>query len=79
MSINRGFGNDYYQDKRRVVLKNTKEGHFVRPHTLNVFAKQDENFGDLNNWTMNDIKRNAENIKNKISGFLNSVLIDHEI
>lgn len=58
LSINRGFGNDYYSDKREIVINNTEIGYYVRQHTLKVFVKQ-TNTLDLNNWTMIDIKNNA--------------------
>lgn len=63
LSINRGFGNDYYTDKRISVINNTENGEYVRQHTLKVFVKQTEN-SDLNDWTMQDIKSNAERIYN---------------
>jgi len=70
LSINRGFGNDYYQDKRMIVINNTENGEYVRSHTLKVFVKQTES-NDLNNWTMVDITNNADMIHNKIKLFFN--------
>jgi hypothetical protein len=68
LSINRGFGNDYYADKRICVINNTENGHYVRQHTLKVFVKQTES-SDLNDWTMQDITSNADKIYNVLSDF----------
>lgn len=68
MSINRGFGNDYYSDKRICVISNTENGRYVRQHTLKVFVKQTESH-DLNNWTMYDITANADRIHDTLLEF----------
>jgi hypothetical protein len=68
MSINRGFGNDYYTDKRICVINNTENGRYVRQHTIKVFVKQTDN-QDLNNWTMQDITANADKIHDTILVF----------
>ena len=68
LSINRGFGNDYYADKRISVINNTENGEYVRQHTLKVFVKQIEN-NDLSNWTMQDIMSNADRIYKTIKEF----------
>lgn len=60
-SINRSFGNDYYNDKRAMVVQNAKNGEYIRQHTLNVFVKNIET-DNLNVWTMDDILTNARNI-----------------
>lgn len=70
MSINRGFGNDYYSDKRICVISNTENGRYVRQHTLKVFVKQTESH-DLNNWTMYDITANADKIHDTLLEFFN--------
>jgi hypothetical protein len=54
-SINRGFGNNYYIDKRASVVKNVQNGEYVRQHTLNVFVKGRSDSKDLNDWNFNDI------------------------
>lgn len=68
--INRGFGNDYYPDKRMTVIKNTENGKYVRQHTLKVFVKQTES-KNLNEWTMGDIKQNADSIHDTLIAFFN--------
>lgn len=68
LSINRGFGNDYYTDKRISVINNTENGEYVRQHTLKVFVKQTES-SDLNDWTMHDITSNADRVHTTLLDF----------
>jgi hypothetical protein len=68
MSINRGFGNDYYADKRICVINNTENGKYVRQHTMKVFVKQTDS-QDLNHWTMQDITTNADRIYDTLLAF----------
>lgn len=70
LSINRGFGNDYYTDKRISVINNTENGEYVRQHTLKVFVKQTDSI-DLNEWTMKDITSNADKIQDTLFEFFN--------
>jgi uncharacterized protein with ParB-like and HNH nuclease domain len=72
LSINRSFGNDYYSDKRAIVIKNTETGKYVRQHTLKVFVKQTDT-NDLNEWTMEDITRNADKIHTTLADFFNYI------
>lgn len=69
-SINRGFGNDYYNEKRSIVVENTKTGLYVRNHTLDIFVKKEES-EDLNVWTMDDIKNNSRSIRSRFIEFFN--------
>ncbi|MEI6767124.1 MAG: DUF262 domain-containing protein [Bacteroidota bacterium] len=68
LSINRGFGNDYYTDKRISVISNTENGEYIRQHTLKVFVKQTQN-EDISNWTMQDITYNADKIYDTLKMF----------
>lgn len=68
LSINRGFGNDYYPVKRDSVINNIERGLYVRQHTLKVFLKQSES-KDLNDWTMQDISSNADRIHDTLKEF----------
>ncbi|MCC5915744.1 MAG: DUF262 domain-containing protein [Cryomorphaceae bacterium] len=70
LSINRGFGNNYYADKRITVINNTENGEYVRHHTLKVFVKQTDN-EDISSWTMQDIRNNADKIHNTVKTFFN--------
>src|SRR5690606_22103813 len=59
-SINRGFRNDYYIDKRASVINNVQIGEYVRQHTLNVFVKGRKEVINLNEWTFKDIENNCK-------------------
>jgi hypothetical protein len=77
-SINRGFGNDYYIDKRASVIKNSQDNKYVRQHTLKVFTKQLNSLEDLNNWSMKDIEINANNIATILENFVNKKHVQNE-
>ena len=75
LSINRGFGNDYYIYKRESVINNIHNGEYVRQHTLNVFVKQQVdkiNQTDLNDWDISDIEKNAKYIVAKLKSFFDN-------
>lgn len=82
LSINRGFGNDYYVDKRASVINNIHNGEYVRQHTLNVFLKQQqantEKQINLNDWNISDIKNNVNNIVEKLKTFFDNGVNNHE-
>jgi hypothetical protein len=68
--VNRGYGNDFYTKKRFAIIQNTKNGEHIRPHTLNCFDKGFvKKTTDLDKWTNEDIKSNAEYIKGQIINF----------
>lgn len=68
-SINRGFGNNYYINKRASVIHNVQNGEYVRQHTLNVFVKGRSDSNNLNDWNFEDIEKNANYIKECFSNF----------
>ena len=69
---NRGYGNDFYTSKRHVIIKNTKDGEHIRPHTLNAFDKGFLKSPDnLDKWSNEDISANAIYIKEQITDFFN--------
>jgi hypothetical protein len=68
-SINRGFGNDYYIDKRASVVNNVEKGEYVRQHTLSVFVKGRSDSNNLNDWNFEDIEKNADYIEQIIRDF----------
>jgi len=68
-SINRGFGNDYYIDKRASVVNNVQKGEYVRQHTLSVFVKGRSESLNLNDWNYEDIEKNADYIEKSIRDF----------
>ena len=74
LSVNRGYGNAAYIDKRREILNHYMEGKYIRPHTLNAFVKKDCQTEDLNKWELVDIKHNAERISKEIDKYFNGII-----
>ncbi|MET3732497.1 DUF262 domain-containing protein [Moheibacter stercoris] len=68
-SINRGFGNDYYIDKRASVINNVQNGEYVRQHTLNLFVKGRTEVINLNEWTFKDVENNCKSIEESLRVF----------
>lgn len=77
-SINRGFGNDYYIDKRASVVNNVQNGEYVRQHTLNVFVKGRTDVVNLNEWTFTDIENNCKSIEETLRFFFNIKQVENE-
>lgn len=73
LTINRGFGNNAYVLKRANVIENTINGLYVRQHTVNAFIKSTSS-KDLNNWTLKDVERNADNIHTTLEEFFKPIL-----
>ncbi len=76
--INRSYGNDFYTIKRQIIIKNMKEGNFIRQHTMNCFDKgfiNDPNIDrtKLVSWDNHDIDENCKYISNKIEKFFSEV------
>ncbi|MCX6250552.1 MAG: DUF262 domain-containing protein [Bacteroidetes bacterium] len=72
-SLNRSLGRIPYTQKRGRVIKFFNEGHFIQPHTFQVFARyftndKSESY-DLEHWTNIDIEENAKAIRNRIIAF----------
>lgn len=77
--INRSYGNDFYLDKRQTIIEKIKGGKYIRQHTLNTFIKnikddKNKNQQDLNFWSQEDIKKNAENIVALIDAFFKEIV-----
>ncbi|WP_159020631.1 DUF262 domain-containing protein [Algibacter sp. L3A6] len=73
LTINRGFGNGEYALKRKNVIENTINGLYVREHTVNAFIKSTSS-KDLNNWTLKDVERNADEIYTTLEEFFKPIL-----
>jgi len=77
--VNRSYGNNFYTLKRHEIIKNTRNGEYIRPHTLNAFDKgYSEIVDNLDCWTNNDIKANAQYIKKQIVDFFNIKEFENE-
>ena len=75
LKVNRSYGNDFYSLKRYYIIQNTRNGEYIRPHTLHTFVKGfQENKDDVDNlvkWTNKDIEANARYINRQITEFFN--------
>lgn len=78
-SVNRGYGNDFFLEKRIDIMRKSQEGFFIRPHVYDAFNKiflerHDESI-DMkmkNRWDRSDILARREYIIKRISNFLNT-------
>ncbi|AVR47043.1 hypothetical protein C7S20_18315 [Christiangramia fulva] len=73
-SLNRSISNNTYSIKRARIIQYFNKGHFIQPHTFQVFVRyfnntENEN-RDLEHWTKNDIEANALRISLEIKKFL---------
>lgn len=77
-SVNRGYGNDFFLEKRIDIMRKSQEGFFIRPHVYDAFNKiflerHDESIDMkmMNRWDRSDILARREYIIKRISNFLN--------
>lgn len=78
-SVNRGYGNDFFLEKRIDIMRKSQEGFFIRPHVYDAFNKiflerHDESIDMkmMNRWDWSDILARREYIIKRISNFLNT-------
>ena len=78
-SVNRGYGNDFFLEKRIDIMRKSQLGLFIRPHVYDAFNKiyierQDDsiNMSMMTIWDKSDILSRRKYIINQISNFLNS-------
>jgi hypothetical protein len=78
-SVNRGYGNDFFLEKRIDIMRKSQEGYFIRPHVYDAFNKiyverQDDTIDmmQMTKWDKSDILLRRKDIINRINNFLNS-------
>lgn len=78
-SVNRGYGNDFFLEKRIDIMRKSQEGFFIRPYVYDAFNKiflerHDESIDMkmMNRWDRSDILARREYIIKRISNFLNT-------
>ena len=78
-SVNRGYGNDFFLEKRIDIMRKSQEGFFIRPHVYDAFNKiflerHDESIDMemMNRWDKSDILARREYMIKRISNFLNT-------
>lgn len=76
-SVNRGYGNDFFLEKRIDIMRKSQEGYFIRPHVYDAFNKifverQNEsiNMQMMIRWDKSDILQRRRYIISKINKFL---------
>ena len=79
LSVNRGFGNDFFLEKRIDIMQKSHKGYYIRPHVYEAFNKihlerqsSSININQMNMWGINDIISRREYIINQISNFLDN-------
>lgn len=82
-SVNRGYGNDFFTEKRIDVMKAYRLGGYIRPHVMDAFNKQflerkdiDDDFSRMQSWKKEDILARREYMVKTICNFLNIQLKD---
>ena len=78
-NVNRGYGNDFFLDKRIDVMRKSQDGLYVRPHVYDafnkVFLKREQNsigVDKMTGWDKSDILERRNDIIKKIFEFLNN-------
>ena len=67
-STNKSYGNASYIDKRRIIIELYESGDkYIRNHTSSIFSK------NVNEWTIDNIKNTAEDIRKEIEKFFNCI------
>lgn len=89
LSVNRGYGNSPFMAKRLAISNNyfnnktndkqsiKSKNAFIRPFTMRTFLSNLDGTdirAEKNNWTLADIKSNAENIASSVESFINETL-----
>ena len=79
-SVNRSYGNDYFNEKRIDVMRKMYDGKYIRPHVQSAFNKvfherKDGTISatDMMGWTVDDIRTNRRYIGQSIYSFLTSL------
>ncbi len=77
-SVNRGYGNDFFLEKRIDVMRKSQEGNFIRPHVYDafnkVFKKREEKIDmeQMTKWGKEDILQRCDFIIKQIKKFLSN-------
>lgn len=78
-SVNRGYGNDFFLEKRIDIMRKSQNGFFIRPHVYDAFNKiyierQDDtiDMSQMRQWDKSDILSRRKYIIHKVAKFLNT-------
>lgn len=78
-SVNRGYGNDFFLEKRIDIMRKSQKGYFIRPHVYDAFNKifverQDDTIDMtmMTKWDKDDILERRKYIITEIHKFLSN-------
>lgn len=78
-SVNRGYGNDFFLEKRIDIMRKSQKGYFIRPHVYDafnkIFVKRQDDTIDMTmmtKWDKDDILERRKYIITEIHKFLSN-------
>ena len=78
-SVNRGYGNDFFLEKRIDIMRKSQKGYFIRPHVYDAFNKiflerQEDtiDMASMTKWDKDDILERRRYIITEIHKFLSN-------
>lgn len=77
-SVNRGYGNDFFTEKRVSLFKSARNGEYIRPHVFDAFDKNwngeetELHLDTMKSWSKEDIVNRRIEIANQIKNFLSN-------
>ncbi len=84
-NVNRGYGNEFYTEKRIAIISKSREGIYIRPHVLDAFDKEwlqsdvlNAHLDEMTSWTVEDILNRRMKIEEKIVGFFGELKKDDQ-
>jgi len=84
-NVNRGYGNEFYTEKRIAIISKSRGGVYIRPHVLDAFDKEwlqsdvsNAHLDEMTSWTVKDIVSRRMKIEEKIIGFFGELKKDEQ-
>ena len=84
-NVNRGYGNEFFTEKRIAIISKNRGGIYIRPHVLDAFDKDwlesdvsNAHFDEMSSWGVKDILSRRMKIEEKIIGFFGELKKDEQ-
>ena len=84
-NVNRGYGNEFYTEKRIAIISKSRGGVYIRPHVLDAFDKEwlqsdvsNAHLDEMTSWTIKDIVSRRIMIEKKIVDFFGDLKKDEQ-
>ena len=84
-NVNRGYGNEFFTEKRIAIISKNRGGIYIRPHVLDAFDKDwlesdvsNAHFDEMSSWGVKDILSRRMKIEEKIIGFFGEMKKDEQ-